>query len=845
MSPQDQIFAMTDIHPLQSIGTNTENTPATRVRAVARVLLAAALFGGLQQAPAQQPTEPIRELEPFVTVGERIEESDRIVPHRPVDSVFGMGLELVELPRAVSVIGPETIERLGLADVNDLPRAVPGASVLNYFGVPGIPTTRGLPTSIAFNGMQRVWNRNGYPTSFGSLEAMDYVRGPAPGTISASSPGGFVNFIPKSPYFDRFRGEAAFTVGSHRKFVTRIDAGGPLELANKDVAWRLSLTHQDADSYFHGIFNDYLSVYGAFKVQLAPNVSLFGGGEIYRHRSKENPGWNRPTQNLIDNGLYLIGSPAEDLTGTTVTFPGPFGGDVTVTNSTPGWVSREALETTAPFGGIRGTFARGAAFNPAALSPSQAASLQYLAGLDNPTGATVPLSRRTVLTDPDDFANADTHLAFLDLEFAPGDDLRITNKLFLDGYTREKRSTYGYAEYGRNLTLENKLLVETRMDALAGLDFAFGVSVRHEDALAMTDFTVEPFGRRDLSQPATANDRLAAGGLLDQDGLPFWDPFGSHDSQLWTFGAFATTAARITDAFAVFASGRIDHATWRRARPGAVQSAPGAPAGARLPGGGKTYSNVSLSPTVQLFPGVVGYATWQVGTAFQGYYVSGSVNAGDANFQESSLVELGLKAHLFDGRLFAGVAAYHQDLVHFDTRGGQLHPQRGRGVEAELLFEPGDGWSLIANATWQEHFFRSETIPGGFVPLTEAEYLQYGGGAYLDFGGRPNPGGPRYGIPHLSGNLMAQYAFANGLRIAVGPSYSASVWGNPDKTFRLPRARVWNARIAWRRGAWETSLAVRNFTSERYFLPQEPFSANAILLPAEPISWEVTLRRRF
>ena len=92
-----------------------------------------------------------------------------------------------------SVLTPELLSQRNIKDVYDLPSVVPGATVTNYYGVPGIPTTRGLFTSIYFNGMQRVWNRNGYPTSFGSLESMDYVRGPAPGHYSAASPGGFVN----------------------------------------------------------------------------------------------------------------------------------------------------------------------------------------------------------------------------------------------------------------------------------------------------------------------------------------------------------------------------------------------------------------------------------------------------------------------------------------------------------------------------------------------------------------------------------------------------------------------------------------------------------------------------
>lgn len=821
---------------MTSTAPNPYRLPLSRSLLLSVSLLSASL--GAQE-------EPLTELEEFIATESRIEDTASLLSNRPIDSLYGTARALVDLPRSVTVINAETMARLGLEDVYDLPRAVPGSSVVNYYGVPGIPTTRGLFTGIYFNGMQRVWNRNGYPTSFGSLEAMDYVRGPAPGSYSAASPGGFVNFVPKSPYFDATRGSVSLAVGSYDKYVTKVDVGGPTLLLGKPTAWRISITNQDADSYYTGIFNDYFSAYGSLKMRISDTISIFTGGEFYRHRSKENPGWNRVTQNLIDNGQYLIGSPLNDLTGATVTFPGPFGGSVTVNNSTPGFVSREALETTSPFGGIRGQFARGSPFVPANFSASLAASLQYLSALNNPTGATVALSRRSVLTDPADFADADTYLFFFDTIANPREGFRFTNKFFLDSYKRQKESTYGYGEFGENLTLENKILIEQSFDALAGLDIAYGASVRYEDSLAKTEFTVEPFGRRDLSQPPTQNDRLFTGDQLDSNGSNFWDPFGSYDTQLWTFGTFLTADLKVTDAFAIIGSARVDHATWERMRPADVQSGFGAPAGATLPGGGKTYYNFSISPSLKVAPGVVTYATYQVGTSYQGFYVSGGVSAGDANYQESSLAEAGIKASLLEGKLFAGASIFHMDLVNFDTRGGQATPQRGRGIELETTYDSGAGWSVLANATWQEHFFRTATIPGGFIPLTEAGFLLYGGGAYLDFGGRPNPGGARYGIPEFTFNVLGKYEFSNGWGISGGPSYTDSMFGNPDKTITLPSALVWSGQVFYRKDDWELTLAVNNITDEKFFYAQEAFSANAIILPSEPTTWEVTLKYKF
>lgn len=500
--PQTHPFEMADLtrHTLRTLAVLAGTTLA---------------FYAQRTAPATP--EPATELERFIASETALESSHTLLPtSRPVDSIHGFSRDLVDTPRSVTVITPETIAQRGLDDVYDLAALVPGSTVQNFYGVPGIPTTRGLFTSIYFNGMQRVWNRNGYPTSFGSLESMDYVRGPAPGTYSASSPGGFVNFIPKSPYFDKRRGSVQASYGSYDQFRVQLDVGAPTLLAGKPAAFRLSLTNQAAGSYYFGIKNDYLSAYGALKMRLTDTLSIFTGGEFYRHRAKENPGWNRVTQDLIDNDNYLIGSPVNDLTGPSLTLTLPSGTTLTWVNTTPGSVNRAALETATPFGGTRGQFGgsflalngfANSGFRPNLLGADGLFLYKYFGAIDNPTGQTVKLSGKTVLTDDADFTDADTFLYFFDTLFSPSDGLKITNKFFVDAYQREKISTYGYGELGKNLTLENKILVEQSFNVLGGLNLAYGVSARYEDSIAKTEFTVEPFSRRDITKTQPQNAR--------------------------------------------------------------------------------------------------------------------------------------------------------------------------------------------------------------------------------------------------------------------------------------------------------------------------------------------------
>jgi iron complex outermembrane receptor protein len=804
-----------------------------------------------QATPAN--SDSVTVLEKFIATESRVESSTSLLPtSRPVDSIYGFSRSLLDTPRSVSVITPETIALRNLDDVYDLAALVPGSTVANYYGVPGIPTTRGLFSSVYFNGMQRVWNRNGYPTSFGSLESMDYVRGPAPGHYSAASPGGFVNFLPKSPYYDKSRGSLKTSYGSYDELNVQMDVGGPFLLGSKPAAFRLSITNQAADSYYAGIKNDYFSAYGSLKSRLSDSVSIFVGGEFYRHRSKENPGWNRVTQDLIDNDNYVTGSPVNDLTGASLTIRLPSGRSFTFENTTPGFVNRAALETATPFGGTRGTFdgsffalAGGfsnSGFRPATLNADAQFLYSYLGAINNPTGATIKLDGSQVLSDAPDFTDADTFLAFFDTIFAPRDGLKITNKLFLDAYQREKVSTYGYGEYGKNLTMENKLLVEQSFAGWKALSLVYGGSLRWEDSIAKTEFTVEPFNRRDISKAATPNDTLRSGGQRDSRGRTYWDPFGSVQSELLTGGVFVTPELKFSDRASVILSGRWDNASWKRAVPFGLgadfNSGP-------RPGGGISYTNYSISPVYKLTRNLTVYGTLQKGTSFQGFYVSGSVDQGDTNFQESSLGEVGLKVSALDNKAFAGVNYFYQELVNFDVRGGAAVPQRGRGVETEATVELAAGLTLSANLTWQEHLYRTATIPGGFVPLTAQQLVQYAGIFSADFGGRANPGGPRFGIPEWTGSVFAKYSFGNGWGISGGPRFAESVWGNPDKTLKLPAYTLWSATIFYTTPKWDLSVAGQNLFSERYFHPFEAFAANTIILKGEPLTVKVSFRYKF
>ena len=834
--------------------------PLTRIPRVVLLSLsgagALAVSASAQTAPAS--SDPVTVLEKFIASESTMGDTKSLLQNsRPVDSLFGASRSLLDTPRSVTLLTPETLTQRGIKTIWDLASAVPGSKVVNFYGVPALPVTRTLFSSIYFNGMQRVWNRNGYPTSFGSLEGMDYVRGPATAVYSAAQPGGYVNFLPKAPYFDKVRGSLTFSYGSHDEFNTQIDAGGPVLVFGTPAAYRISITNQAADSYYKGIKNDFVSIYSSFKAKLSPNVTIYSGGEYYRHRAKENPGWNRVTQDLIDNDNYIYGQPINDLTGARLTLTLPSGKVATFVNDAPGYVNRPALESATPFGGTRGNFDysflalgnsfAGSGFNAANVAKSADATFlyQYMGKINNPTAKTVKLSGSTVLTDAADFANADTFLYFFDTTITPSSNTTIVNKFFIDAYTREKISSYGYGEYGENITFEDKVIVTQKLPALKGINLVYGVSARYEDSIAKTEFTVEPFNRRDISVGASPNDRLLSGSQRGNTGRTYWDPFGSFYSKQFTGGLFFVPDIKITDDFSVILSARADNASWDRGVPSGLGN--GAPAKAN-PSGGKTYTNFSVSPSYKIGKEVTLYATAQKGTSFGGFYVSGSNDGGDRNFQESSLYEAGFKTSLLENKVYTATTVYQQELTNFDVRGGYFTPTRGQGFEFEAGYSPTKQLTITGTFTAERSRNTNPNgniaIASGYVPATAADIVNYAGIYTADFGGRTST---KLEINKIEsyGSLFANYSFGNGFGISGGPSFTPSKWANADQTMRLPSFVLWNANIYYRGPRWDVSLAAKNIFSARYFHPFDSFASNSIILKGEPVHVNATFKYMF
>jgi iron complex outermembrane receptor protein len=841
------------------------------MRLSVRLLAALAALSFAVRLPAAPPATA---LEAFIVTETALAGAGDVLPtSRPVSSVFGP-MSVLDLPRAVTVLTPELMRDTGIASFADLGRIGAGTQQINFYGVPGSPTLRGAKGGVFFDGMQRAWQRNEMPLSFGSLEAMDLVKGPAPAHFGAGMVGGYVNGIPKSPYFDATRGSAQVEYGEYGHWRAQLDAGGPALLAGNPAAWRVSLTGQRADSYYDRIGNDYVSLYAALKIRPRSGVRITTGGEFFDFRSNENAGWNRPTQSLINHGDYIIGEPISIVSNASGT------ADRALLFKNPALVVPAAIVDAAVLSGQITAGQRSAMLDLAnagqrataygAFTSTQLATIQqstsgyqYTPAYFSAGGTlfTQNIPGSTVLSDDRDYANSRDFLWFLTLDTDGAPDASFKGQALVDYVTTQKLSTYGYAIETEQLVAELKGTITQNLDVLAGARVSYGASARFTYAQILQDFAVEPFSRRDITQPASsANSTVLAGPQVSPDGLNNWSSrigFGGANvqSQLWELSAFGFAETRVTNAFTVFTSLRGTFAPYATKYPREVDRASAATRASVAGNSDQAFLSAAISPVLKVAGHTTLYVTAQAGTSIDP--TQGGAIFGKDNFTKNQLLETGAKTSLLNGKLFASLAVFCWKQDQFSMFTSLAEPLAGRGVELETTWAPLPEFSLVASAGWQR-VTREKPLASRSLPLTEQQWALFGGilNTPTSFTVTPAPG-DSFATPNANPDLvypgtpetqvkLLAIARRGAWTLAGGPVWSAAYWQNFDHTLRLPASLVWNATLAWRNDRWEASLAVDNLTNEEYFTGSEPvFGANTLITKAPPRTLRLTVTRKF
>ena len=383
-------------------------------------------------------------------VNERIDLFD-VVPTTPTNSVFGLDTPLPEIPRSISVVPAEMMTRYDIRTVNDLVTASPGSFTGSYFGIPGALFIRGEAGDNFYRGFRRVENRGNYETPVADAEELEIVKGPPSPIYGGGKVGGYLNYTPKSArsttakWLEHPTGKITFTYGSYDQKLGSLEFGSPFKLGQYRGGFYTFFSAQDSKSFYKGISTRDKLGQIAFDMELPHKFRMEAGMQGFGGSLPQNIGWNRVTQQLVDSGTYLAGSPMLNLAGKDYS--------LNPSNFQP--------FTLLNFAGYTQNFASDF------LKSSQAS----LFALDPASIHTVHLNNDQIFIDSPDFNTALTYTGYFDLirDFKEG--VSIKNQTFYDALSSQKLSTYGFAANYHPGVIENK----------TSLDLSFNRVLKNRD----------------------------------------------------------------------------------------------------------------------------------------------------------------------------------------------------------------------------------------------------------------------------------------------------------------------------------------------------------------------------
>jgi len=446
--------------------------------------LLAAAFGS--QAVAQDADEE-EELEEIIVTSPL-----RSLPTENVGSVFGFDKTLLNTPRSASTISSEQMERFDMGDIDDLIALAPGTFTQSFFGVAGSLDVRGTPGETYFRGVRRLDNPGNYPTPIGASDRIDIVRGPASPIYGPAKMGGYLNFVPKSAraesgaYLDDPEGRLSYTFGSWDKAVLTAEVGGPASLGSRDLGYYLYAMLENSDSYYDNSDTQQTLIQTSFDLDVNDKLRMQFGLMYHDYDGNQVAGWNRLTQELIDNGTYITGDAQ----------PLDTDGD--------GAISHQEYFACNCF-----QFA----FRP---EDADSANFDPLMALVNV--GTAKLKGNQVLVGPNDTLDNQVTTVYFDIIYETDSGWELKNQLFYEQYDNLNGNAYGFSQFADSWVIENKFIVSKVIESGSlTSSIQFSPSIRHTDFEHANDFINEFFDRRDLTGPSTALDRRLLAIEIDDD----------------------------------------------------------------------------------------------------------------------------------------------------------------------------------------------------------------------------------------------------------------------------------------------------------------------------------------
>ena len=755
-----------------------------------------------------------------------------LIETTPSATAFGLPMTLIDTPRAVTVISDTTISRYGIDGVNDLTAITPSAYTSSFYGVAGAVNLRGTLAETYFRGFKRAENRGTYDTPIGDASQIEILRGPPSPIYGAGKVGGLLNFIPKTAedekgYLTDITGSGTLTYGSYSRRNLTGQIGMPLDLGFAHGGFYAYGEIDDSFSFYRGIHPSHQLLETSAGFDLGGGASI-SADYMYYHSNGDvqTPGWNRLTQDLIDNGNYQAGRDTDlkDADGNGRLTVNEFGGNLYAGQGMPLYL----------FGGTDAWHT-----------------------LD--TGIAIKkLDPRTVYIAPGvDFSNTITHTGYLQFAQAMGDLGTAKLELFTDRLSNDRFVSYGFPASYRTEIYEMRLsdsFAWNGFDGALKTNSVVGASYRYTHGIGKESFNsgVIALDRRDITAGAMPND------IIDS---PFnVDPPGAIGLG-WENDVRTTTANAglfVTSEFGwnglnLILGGRYDDYNVRSVDKGILPFE--APSGA----GDKGIFTGSASLSYRAPLGLVPYVTIAKNAAVeigQADQVLTSLFAGKAFISASNLTEGGIKFAFLDDHLVGSLVVYAQDRTQLTQGIGTATVQgtSAQGEELEIRLVADENWSFTFAGNLQHTRVKGPTgflyIPARLVGVSPVNGF---GGTYVTFDYTGSFGGmDNYDdtlIPHA---VLSPYVTYTSDRFdwgvvggTFGGSYVARTMQTVATPIVFPSYLTLNLSLFARHGSWEADFNIDNLTDKLYFTPDADTYATLAALPGIGRVWRLTLKKSF
>ena len=795
-----------------------------------RFALVAAIAGFTCGAHAQSD-----EIDEIIVVGDPLE----LLELEGSRSIFGLDLSYAEAPRSISAISDETIARFNIETVDDLAAVAPGTFTGSFFGVPGSVTLRGNRADSYFRGFKRVENPGTFPTPIGASERIEVVRGPTPAIYGAGRVGGFVNVTPQTALTQRLIGERGRllefggTLGSYDKRIVNAAAGAAFDAAGKDAGAYAFVEYENSNSFYRGVEPERFLAQTAFTLADADRYSLEIGGAYFSSEGyKQTLGWNRVTQELIDNGIYVTGVDT-DLSD--------INGDGKLTPD----------EVDAAVGSFFGT-SNIRQFVDFGVFPNAAFVLDQNVG-------TARLDRRTVFVSDRDIADSGTATAYVDLAIETAPDQRLRLQAFYDSLDGDLYQSYGFAAQYVSDVFEARASYEFP-SRLAGVDFdsVFGLSWRRYDNRTRQTFLSGYLvvDRRDLTAGPSGGDIFDDPFSEEANGIGWDTDLKSTSADL---GLFGVTDVALTDHLKLMASLRLDRFHVESINTGATIFNPAL--GFVEFEGDDFKASYEASLRYDFVPKINLYATYAENNTLE-TNDGGGVEVdriAQKNFvADSSLFEIGAKAGR--GDLFAALAAYRQRRQRSDPF-GNLDEETSKGIEGELKWLISDRWSVTSALTLQEVRIGAPgpcgSGNGEFIVLPPSRLgiagVDGNGGLFAALNASCLPelqnGYKRRTTPDVAASGFLTYTSPR-TRYGVfgataGAVFVGETGGKIENAIRLPRYALGKASLYWSFDRLTVNAQIDNLFDKDYFIPVQNVFEEVALLPGRGREFAIQMKASF